>query len=53
VEDLCDPLSQLTRPVSSPTRYDLQVRSNFLTTRAMEALPLVAEHDRTVTLSRI
>jgi hypothetical protein len=26
---LCDPLSQLTRPLSLPTRYDLQFRSNF------------------------
>ena len=29
MEDLCDPLSQLTRPVSLPTRYDLQVRPPF------------------------
>src|SRR6202162_909974 len=28
-QDICDPLSQLTRPVSLPTRYDLQVRPPF------------------------
>jgi hypothetical protein len=51
-EDLCDPLSQLTRPVSLPTRYDLQVRPPFqffdhAGSARLNLLLTISEHHRT------